>query len=187
MVKYTAPPTDLSRLNPIQRYLQKGSLDYSDWLRLIALVAVYWLLRPYIQNFARKLSGEEVAQGEAEQEAYQQRREAAAVGPNDIRSGKKVPESKTLGQLLDEGVDGFDKSATTSGVATTATEGNDGEVKSRKPKKKGVSFAPEKSAADRTLDWEDESEFDPQRKAAEGEEGEPVAGDIKTWMEKWTA
>lgn len=187
MVKYTPAPADLSKLNPIQRYMQKGSLDWSDWLRLIALIAAYWFLRPYIQNIVRKYSGEDVTQGEAEQEAYSKRREAAAVGANDIRSGKKIPEGKTLGQLLDEGVDGFDKKAVSSGAAPAGAEGNDGEVKSRKQKKKGVSFAPEKSAIDRTLEWEDESEFDPRRKVVEGEEGEPVPGDIKQWMEKWTS
>lgn len=186
MVKYVPPPKDLSKLNPIQRYMQKGSLDWSDWLRLIALVAAYWFLRPYIQNFARKLSGEAVAEGEAEQEAYKERREAAAVSANQIRSGKKSPsEGKTLGQLLDEGVDGFDDSAKTSGAATADV--NESEVKSRKQKKKGVSFAPEKSTIEKTMDWEDESEFDPRRKPVEGEEGAPVAGDIKEWMEKWTS
>lgn len=168
--------------------MQKGSLDWSDWLRLIALIALYWFLRPYIQKFVRMYSDDAVAEGEAEQEAFKERREAAAIDANQIRSGKKaVPEGKTLGQLLDEGVDGFDKKAATSGAAPTGADGNDGEVKSRKPKKKGVSFAPEKSPIDRTLDWEDESEFDPRRKVVEGEEGEPVPGDIKQWMEKWTS
>lgn len=186
MVQYVPPPQDLSKLNPIQRYMQKGSLDWSDWLRLIAVVAVYWLLRPYIQNFTRRTSGDEVAQGEAEQEAYRQRREAAAVGANEIRSGKKLSEGKTLGQLLDEGVDGFDTSAKSSGAATTSGA-NDTEVKSRKQKKKGVSFAPEKTSVEKTMDWEDESEFDPRRKPVEAEEGASEAGDIKAWMEKWTS
>lgn len=187
MVQYVPPPQDLSKLNPIQRYMQKGSLDWSDWARLIALVAAYWFLRPYIQNFARRLSGEEVAQGEAEQDAYKERREAAAVSANEIRSGKKVEEGKTLAQLLDEGVDGFDNSAKASGAATANTGANDAEVKSRKPKKKGVSFAPEKTSIEKTMDWEDESEFDPRRKPVEGEEGVSEAGDIKAWMEKWTS
>lgn len=186
MVKYTPAPDDLSKLNPIQRYMQKGYLDWSDWLRLIGLVALYWFLRPYIQNFVRRTASPDIAEGEAEQEAYKQRREAAAINANQIRSGKKIPEGKTLGQLLDEGVDGFDKGAA-SGAAPAAAEVNDGEVKSRKQKKKGVSFAPEKTEVDKTVDWEDESEFDPRRKVVEGEEGAPVAGDIKQWMEKWTA
>lgn len=150
-------------------------------------MAAYWFLRPYIQNFTRRLSGEEVTQGEAEQEAYKERREAAAVSANEIRSGKKVSEGKTLGQLLDEGVDGFDDSAKTSGAATASTGVNDSEVKSRKQKKKGVSFAPEKTSIEKTMDWEDESEFDPRRKPVEGEEGASQTGDIKEWMEKWTS
>lgn len=186
MVTYTPPPADLSQLNPIQRYMQKGSLDWSDWLRLGAIVLAYWFLRPYLQNGFRRLAGDAVKEGEAEQEAYQQRRAAAAVGANEIRSGKKTSDGKTLGQLLNEGVEGFANGATSSGAATTKADSKDAEVKSRK-QRKGVSFAPEKSEADKTLDWEDESEFDPRRKPVEGQEEAPVPGNIKEWMEKWTS
>jgi len=190
MVEYTAAPRDLSKLNPIQRYMQKGSLDLSDWLRLGALVVAYWLLRPYFQKLAKKyLSDADVKKGEEEQTSYEQRRAQAAVS-DDIRSGKKTKhgEERTLGQLLDEGTDGFAASSA-SGARTTTVPAGEGEVKNRKQKKsKGVSFAPEKTEVDKTLDWEDESEFDPRRKPLTLEEQtEAAGGDIKQWMDKWTS
>lgn len=188
MVEYTPPPQDLSKLNPIQRYMQKGSLDFSDWLRLGAVVLVYWLLRPYFQKLAKKWSDDAVQKGEEEQAAYQQRRAQAAIS-DDIRSGKKRQqgEGKTLGNLLEEGADGFAESS--GAKAASNVPGQDGEVKNRKQKKtKGVSFAPEKSEVDKTMDWEDESEFDPRRKPLTSQEqAEAEGGDIKQWMEKWTS
>lgn len=186
MVQYRVPPPkDLSKLNPIQRYMQKGSLEWNDYMRLAVLVLAYWFLRPYIQRAAKRWMGDSsIDEGEAETEAYKQRRAAAAVGANDIRSGKKSPENKTLGTLLDEGADGV---AATSGVhakGIDSSEAQEGDVKNRRPKKKGVSFAPEKSDLDKTLDWEDDSEFDPRRGPAGSQAGN---GDIKQWMEKWTA
>jgi len=187
MVEYTPPPKDFSKLNPIQRYMQKGSLDFSDWLRLGAVVFAYWLLRPYFQKLAKKWSDEAVQTGEEEQAAYEQRRTQAAIS-NDIRSGKKSKDAdgRTLGQLLDEGADSF---AETSGAkAAPAVPAQEGAVKNRKQKKpKGVSFAPEKSEVDKTLDWEDESEFDPRRKPLTAQEQAEAGGDIKQWMEKWTS
>ncbi|KAJ9655565.1 hypothetical protein H2198_005566 [Neophaeococcomyces mojaviensis] len=182
--EYKPVPQDLSRLNPIQRYFHKGSLEWSDYGRLIAVVLVYWLLRPYIQRTIKRWSSE--SQGEEEREAYQQRREEAKVSANDIRSGKQRAEGKTLGQILDEGVDG--QAAAASGVVRNGEV----EVKNRKQqqqkKKKGVSFAMEKSAEEKTLDWEDDSEFDPtQKPLAEGEAIPAEKNDIKEWMEKWTA
>ena len=187
MVQYTPPPQDLSKLNPIQRYMQKGSLELSDWLRLGALIIAYWFLRPYLQKLAKRyLSTETVREGEEEQEAYRQRRVQAAIA-NDIRSGKKNEqgEGKTLGQLLDEGTDGFAQSS--GAKAASATPVQEGEVKNRKQKKaKGVSFAPEKSEVEKTLDWEDESEFDPRREPSTLQ-GQAAGGDIKQWMETWTS
>lgn len=187
MVEYTPPPQDLSKLNPIQRYMQKGSLDFSDWLRLGAVVLAYWLLRPYFQRLAKRyLSDETVQEGEKEQEAYKQRRAQAAIS-NDIRSGKKNDQGdgKTLGQLLDEGTDSLARSSGAKAAPTVLVQ--EGDVKNRKQKKpKGVSFAPEKSQAEKTLDWEDESEYDPRRQPSTSQE-QAAGGDIKQWMEKWTS
>lgn len=186
MVEYTPAPQDLSKLNPIQRYMQKGSLDTSDWLRLGAVIVAYWLLRPYFQKLAKKYFGNGIEEGEEEQQAYQQRRAQAAIS-DDIRSGKKTGEGKTLGQLLDDGAEGFVES--TGAKPASAAKAEEGEVKNRKQKKsKGVSFAPEKSEVDKTLDWEDESEFDPRRKPMTSQEhAQAEGGDIKKWMEKWTS
>jgi len=185
--QYKPVQEDLSHLNPIQRYLHKGSLDWSDYGRLILIVIVYWFLRPYIEKTIRRWSGE--AQGEQEIDAYQQRREEAKVSANDIRSGRKKEEEggKTLGQILDEGVDGqLAVAASGSGIVKE----DDSEVTNRKQpkKKKGVSFAAEKSSVEKTLDWEDDNEFDPRRsRVMEGEDAPAEKNDIKDWMEKWTA
>jgi len=187
MVEYVPPPKDFSKLNPIQRYMQKGSLDFSDWLRLGAVVLAYWLLRPYFQTLAKKWFETAVEEGEEEQAAYQQRRAQAAIS-NEIRSGKKSkdPSGKTLGTLLEEGVDGLAESS--GAKADSGAQAQEGEVKNRKQKKsKGVSFAPEKNEIDKTLDWEDESEFDPRRKPLTSQEQAEAGGDIKQWMEKWTS
>lgn len=179
MVKYTPPPEDLSGLNPIQRYMQKGSLDWADWARLIALVVAYWFLRPHLERLAKKWFGEAAREGEQETEAYRQRRAAAAVDANAIRSAKPTSDSKMLGQTP-----GNLETSTTS----VSTNNQDvAEVKNRKKKSKGVSFAPEKSEIDKTLDWEDESEFDPRKGpvAVAADEVE-AKGEIEQWLNKWS-
>lgn len=183
MVEYVPPPQDLSKLNPIQRYMQKGSLDFADWLRLGAVILAYWLLRPYFQRLAKKWS-DETREGEEETEAYKQRRAAAAVSANDIRSTKKTTDGKTLGELLDQGSDAFLKDSDTKTTAVSEKQ-DTSEVKNRKKKSKGVSFAPEKSELDKTLDWEDESEFDPRRGPVTAEGGEQP-GEIEQWLNKWS-
>ena len=183
MVEYVPPPRDLSRLNPIQRYLQKGSLDWSDYARLAAFIALYWFLRPYLQKFFKNAS-KDVKDGEEEEEAYKERRAKAALAA-DLRPGSEKEKGKTLGELLDGGVDGM--MAQSTGIRSSKADDSTTEMKSRKPKKKGVSFAPEKTELDKTLDWDDESEFDPRRPPVVSEGGQPQSGDIKAWMEKWTA
>lgn len=188
MKQYQTPPPgqelDLSRLNPVQRYFHKGALDWSDYGRLLVIVAIYWFLRPYIQKVAKRWSDE--SQGDDEREAYKQRREDAQVGANSIRSGKEPPKGKTLGDILDHGIEGHTNSAS---ATATATQNEEAGMKNRKQQKskKGVSFVAEKSAEDKTLDWEDESEFNPSLNAASTEETQPERNDIKEWMEKWTA
>lgn len=166
--------------------MQKGSLDWSDWLRLGAIVLAYWLLRPYFQKLAKRWSDESVRQGEEETEAYKERRAAAAaaVSANDIRSSQKPADGKTLGELLDQGSDAFIKTANTNTTAVSTNKQDTTDVKNRKKKSKGVSFAPEKSELDKTLDWEDESEFDPRRKPVVGEGEEQ--GEIEQWLNRWS-
>lgn len=188
MVEYTAPPEDLSRLNPIQRYMQKGSLEWSDWMRLGVIVLIYWLVRPYAQKLFRRWGEEAITEGEKEKAAYEERRAAASVSANDIRTGKKETEGKTLGYVLAAGPEGLAASSGADSTVASATQGQDGEMKNRKAKKKGVSFAPEKSEVDKTLDWEDDSEFDPRRSPlSSSERADSSTGDIKQWVDKWTS
>lgn len=192
MVDYVPPPRDLSRLNPIQRYMQKGSLDWSDYVWLVALVLLYWFCRPALQRFFKTMAGPEVQQGEDEQKAYEQRRAQAAIDANSIRSGQKQqppPEKgKTLGQILDDGVDGMMPGhATTTSANVVHAEGVSNRTEVKK-KKKGVSFAPEKSAEERTLDWEDESQWDPSKTAqvmSHARPGEIQSGNVLDWIKTW--
>lgn len=160
MVEYVPPPADLSKLNPVQRYLQKGQLDRQDYIYLCLLVAIYFIARPAIQNFFAWFMGgsKEVEEGEKEREAYNERR--ARVSANAIRGGKDEPEDITSDPL--EG--------TTSGA--NVKKGANGEVSNRKTKgPKG-----EKSEADKLLDWDDE----PPRAPVEGDKSE-----ITKWLDHW--
>lgn len=158
MVEYVPAPADLSRLNPIQRYMQKGTLDWNDYYWLIGIVLVYIWVRPAIQKFfAYAIGGNEAEEeGEAERAAYYERR--AKVGPNTIRGGKDEPVDVTT-----DAVDG-----TTSGASLH----DKGAISNRKAKgPKG-----EKSEADKLLDWDDE----PSRGSTTGDKS-----DVVQWLEKW--
>lgn len=158
MVEYTPPPADLSRLNPVQRYLQKGSLDWSDYFWLILAVLAYAAARPMLQKF---MSGKDqtAEEGVQERDAYNQRR--ARVGANAIRGGKEEPEEIAT---ADE--------TTTSGANVKHDAG--GEVLNRKAK---GSRGP-RSEADKLLDWDDDDA--PGRTTVEGDKS-----DITAWLDKW--
>lgn len=190
MVEYVPPPSDLSRLNVVQRYMQKGSLDWSDYGWLIALVLIYWFSRPYIQRFVKATADPAVREGEFEQEAFQQRRAKAAIDANQIRSGKqrKEQDSKTLGQLLDEGPSAMMEGSAATTSAATVPEGDVINRSIPVKKKKGVSFAPEKSEEERTMDWEDESKWDPNKVVdvvPGAKPGEVVSGNVLDWIKTW--
>jgi hypothetical protein len=158
MVEYVPPPKDLSQLNAIQRYMQKGELEWPrDYLYLIALVAAYVICRPAIHKIMKYLiSDEKIEQGEQERNAYHERR--AQVGPNAIR-GVKGAESTVVGS----------SEVNASGAST----GKSGEALNRKAKGgKKVS----KAEAEKLLDWDDEP-------AREGFEGEKT--DVMAWLSKW--
>lgn len=165
--------------------MQKGSLEWQDYLRLAGIILVYWLSRPLLQRTFKRWSNEAIREGEEETAAYRERRAQAAAVANDLRSGKadKTENSQTLGDLLDSGEVTGAATSKTTGVA----DSEENQVKNRKSKKKGVSFAAEKTEEEKTLDWEDDSEFDPRHAPAVKENGQPQSGDIKEWMEKWTA
>ncbi|ETN37391.1 uncharacterized protein HMPREF1541_08382 [Cyphellophora europaea CBS 101466] len=158
MVEYTPPPEDLSRLNPIQRYMQKGQLDWNDYFYLVIIVFVYILARPAIHKFFSWVLGgsKEEQEGQEEREAYYKRR--ARIGPNAIRGGKDEPADIDLDMPAGK----------TSGANVSA----EGAVSNRKTKgPKG-----EKSEADKLLDWDDE----PVPAPAEGGKS-----DVMQWLNKW--
>lgn len=155
MPQYVPPPQDLSRLNPIQRYMQKGELEWNDYYWLIGIVIVYIMARPAIQKFFNTTLGgnKDEKEGAQQREAYYQRR--AKVGPNAIRGGKDDP--------LDILSDDADVSA------SGASPANGGGVTNRKAK------GP-KSEAAKLLDWDDE----PSRAPSDGDKS-----DVMQWLNKW--
>ncbi|KIW65645.1 hypothetical protein PV04_07886 [Phialophora macrospora] len=148
MVKYTPPPADLSHLNPIQRYMQKGELEGRDWAYLLIFVLAYLAARPAIQRGIKWwMADEELKAGERAQAEFL--RSKARVSPDTIRGSKSqeatpVPEGsgdKTTGSSLD----------------------NKGKVTNRKAK--------DRSPADILLEWDDQ----PERKPADGDKVDVVA------------
>ncbi|EXJ88382.1 hypothetical protein A1O1_05312 [Capronia coronata CBS 617.96] len=148
MVEYVPPPEDLSHLNAIQRYMQKGTLDKQDYIWLILVVFAYFTARPYIQElFKRFFSPDEYKEGEQIREDYEQSK--AKVGPNSIR-----------------GIESAESTAMTEPSGETMASGSSigkGKVVNRKTK--------DKSEVDKLLDWDDE----PPRKPSEGDKEDVVA------------
>ena len=155
MPQYVPPPKDLSRLNAVQRYMQKGELEWSDYYWLIGIVIIYIMARPAIQKFFNTTLGHNTdeQEGNKEREAYYQRR--AKVGPNAIRGGKDDPLD-----MLSEDAD-----VSASGVA----HANGGTATNRKAK------GP-KSETDKLLDWDEE----PSRSATDGDKS-----DVMQWLNRW--
>jgi len=146
MVDYAPPPEDLSQLNLIQRYMQKGSLDRQDYVWLLILVLAYFSARPYIQSvFKWWFSENDVKEGEQVREEYM--RSKAKVGPNSIR--------------------GIETQESIAETGETSTSGSNvdkkGKVTNRKIK--------EKSGEEELLDWDEE----PARAPAEGDKADVVA------------
>ena len=160
MVEYSPPPTNLDQLNPIQRYMQKGSLDKQDYFYLVLFVLAYVALRPAIKKGAAwLLASEDFKQGQKAQKEYIQNKAKAKIGVNAIRGGKDESE-----HLVDDG--GID--VTASGIESRST----GQVLNRKTKAQD----PTKSEVDKLLDWDDE----PPREKQEGDKSDVVA-----WLDKW--
>ena len=158
MPKYTPPPPTLDHLNPIQRYMQKGSLDRQDYAWLVILVLAYVALRPYVQKFMKwLLAPKDVVEGDQALRDHFQ--EKAKVGANTIRGSKATdPESITV-----------DSKAVTASGSNPATEGK---VLNRKSKP----TITDKSEEEKLVDWDDEPLH------------EPVEGgktDVMAWLDKW--
>ena len=159
--EYSAPPSDLSRLNPIQRYMQKGSLDKQDYVYLLIFVLAYFALRPYLKKGAAWFFAPEGLQaGQDAQKEYAQNRARAAVGANEIRGGRDgAPE-----ELISEN----DTDVAATGIEATGT----GQATNRRTKNQ----APSKTEADKLLNWDDE----PARTRQEGDQG-----DVAAWLDRW--
>lgn len=156
MVEYTPAPEDLSRLNPIQRYLQKGSLDRQDYVWLLILVFVYFTARPYIQElFKRFFNHDDLKEGERVRSEYMQSK--AQVGPNAIR-GTELQEPTAIPEKSGD-------------ITTGSSLDKIGNVVNRKAK--------DKSEADELLDWDDVPLAS--RKPTEGDKSDVVA-----WLDKWS-
>ncbi|OCT49272.1 hypothetical protein CLCR_05222 [Cladophialophora carrionii] len=147
MVQYTPPPADLSHLNPIQRYMQKGELEGRDWAFLLIFVLAYLAARPAIQRGIKWwMADDELKEGERAQAEFL--RSKAKVSPNTIR-GNKSQEATTIPEGAGD---------TTTGSSLDHT----GNVTNRKAK--------DRSQAEILLDWDDQ----PERRPTEGDKADVV-------------
>lgn len=156
MVEYVPPPKDLSRLNPIQRYMQKGSLDRQDYVWLFIIVLAYFTARPYVQELAKRFFSPATDEGERIRQEFIMSKAKAKVGPNAIR-GTEHQELETIPESKED--------VTTSGTQSTSK----GKAVNRKNK--------EKTLQDQLLDWDDE----PARPAED-----PSKADVVSWLDKWS-
>ncbi|KAJ9615739.1 hypothetical protein H2200_001816 [Cladophialophora chaetospira] len=146
MVQYTPAPADLSQLNPIQRYLQKGELDARDFAYLFIFVLAYLAARPAIQRGIKWwMEDEDLRAGEQAQAEFLK----AKLDPNVLRSSK----AREAASIPENHAD------TTTG-SSVDTKGN---VMNRKTK--------DKSGTDALLDWDDL----PARKPTEGDKTDVVS------------
>ena len=162
MTQY-APTPNLDNMNPIQRYLHKGSLEPWDYFRLLLIVGGYLLLRPSIEAAMKWWF--DADPGKTSQDARKHAKEAKAaakVSPNNIRSAKGATEE--------------DESTSTAGAKASGREGNtEDEIVLRRPGKGGSEFTA-KTLEQQLLDWDDVESIRP----AEGPKG-----DVTEWVQKW--
>ena len=164
MVKYEQPkvPENLDQLNlnPIQRYIQKGSLEKQDYVYLFIFVLAYIALRPAIKKGAAwLLAPKDFHEGQEAQKEHAQNKAKAKIGANAIRGGNDEPE---------ELEDTVSKDVKASGVESGAV----GQVLNRKTKGQDSN----KSEVDKLIDWDDE----PARGKQEGDKS-----DVMAWLDKW--
>lgn len=89
MPNYTPPPASLDHLNPIQRYLQKGRLEFQDYVNVLLVAAAYFILRPYLEaGMKRIFENKDLKEGEEAQKEYIESKTKPKVGANEIRGGK---------------------------------------------------------------------------------------------------
>src|SRR5271155_4316297 len=157
MVEYSPPPADLSKLNPIQRYLQKGALETRDWFRLFIIVMSYLLLRPYIEWLMKKWFDADPKK--SSQDAQAEAKLTARIPANAIRGNKS------------EGKGG--STAKASGSEPAGEE----EITLRRPGKGGAEFTAT-TLQEQLLNWDD---LDLKaRKPVEGDKN-----DVTEWLGGW--
>jgi hypothetical protein len=149
MVEYVPPPENFEHLNPIQRYMQKGSLDRQDYVWLFILVLAYFTARPYLQELFKRFFGSSDDLKEGEQIHKDYVLSKAKKSPNAIR-GQETQELSTIPEGVEE--------TTASGAQVTK-----GKVSNRKNKDKAV--------VEQLLEWDDE----PERMEVEGDKNDVVA------------
>ena len=159
MVEYGPIPDRLDQMNPIQRWMQKPSLETSDYAWLLILVLGYVVVRPYTKEAIKWLiAPKEVKEGDKAMKEHFEAR--AKVDANSIRGSNKTTEPGPI-------------PAGKKDVAASGSNiGMDGQVSNRKLK----STTTGKSEEDKLVDWDDE----PPR--------EPVPGDktdVVAWLDKW--
>jgi hypothetical protein len=158
MVEYGPKPDRLDRMNPIQRYMQKGSLEFSDYIWLLIVILAYIALRPHTQKFMKwLLAPKDVKDGDEALKSHYQSK--ASVNPNTIRGGKAE-----LPTVIPEN----DSSVAASSSAVV----NEGQVSNRKAKNSSST----KTEEEKLIDWDDE----PARQHFEGEKSDVIA-----WLDKW--
>ena len=98
MPEYVPPPASLDHLNPIQRYLQKGKLEFQDYMNLVLLVLAYFVLRPYIEaGMKRIFENKDLKEGEQAQRDYIESKTKPKVSANEIRGAKTTAIEPTPG------------------------------------------------------------------------------------------
>lgn len=161
MPTYTPPPASLDHLNPLQRYLQKGSLDFQDYMHLFLLVLGYFVCRPYIDAGMKKFfKHKDLSEGEEIQKEYVESKLKPKVGANEIRGAKTT--------TLESG-------------AGTATSGADTKLANTPVSRKAKQPAEElgevpEQTAEQLLEWDDIT--------TTGTTEGPKA-DVLTWIDKW--
>ena len=158
--------------------MQKGSLDPLDWAVLAVLVGSYMYFRPYVEKGMKwLLAPSDMLEGEKEQKAYTERREAAKIGSNAIRGAK--------GQANDSVIVGGHEGKVTGRAMNEST----GEAVNRKMKgQKQQQVAQEEKSdeeklleeEEKLLNWEDD-----QPVTMEGKVDVERPKNVEQWLGKW--
>ena len=154
--------------------MQKGSLDPIDFAVLALLVGSYMYFRPYVEKGIKwLLAPSDMLEGEKEQKAYQERRDAARVSSNSIRGGKGESsvvvggqEGKVTGRKVDE---------RTGELVNRKVKGGQQQQALQKTEEEKLLEEEEK-----LLNWEDD-----QPVTVEGKVDVERPKNVEQWLGKW--